>query len=340
MALAARAHAGSPPFPRWLVNLRWTLRSVGWLLLAAALFVTPELLADAKPGHEPLTDIGVASLVAYRVLSVLGGAVLLALAELLPTLAQEPEQLLGPLCGLVPLGILSACVALKLALGAEHPSYTGLAGEDGLVEYATSAAYLGASWVAALVARGLWRRNQRGLASLWSGLAVLLVLAGLEEISWGQRLFSVQTPELFASNVQHEMNLHNLPWAQRSLHAAYVAVGLFGALAWALVPRRAPAAWRELAGWLVPSAALFSFFLPVALFYLVWDYTPRSWIGPGSLRLGFVSAFDQEPAELLLSLGFLAFALHAWARLHGWVRESARQSGSASAPGRLRINPR
>jgi hypothetical protein len=339
MAVAARVHASAARRPRWLVSLGWSLRGFGVLLCAAALWVTPEVVAGAK-GGEPLTDIGVTSLFAFRVLSLVAGGALLALAGLLPKLALHPELLLGPLCGLLPLAILSVCVAFKLALAPQHVAYASLVGEDGPVEYATTAAYFGAGWVAVLVARGLLRREERWLALLWGGLALALVLVSLEEISWGQRLFGVQTPELLASNVQHEMNLHNLPWAQRGLHAAYVAVGLFGALAWALVPARSPARLREIASWLLPGAALVSFFLPVALYYLVYDYTPQRWIGPGSLRFGFVSTFDQEPVELLLSLGFLMFALHGWARLHGVVHEGRRQSGSPSAPGRLRINPR
>jgi hypothetical protein len=321
------------------VSLRWSLRGFGVLLCAAALWVTPEVVAGAQ-GGEPLTDVGVTSLFAFRVLSLLAGGVLLALAELLPKLALHPELLLGPLCGLLPLAILAVCAGLKLTLAPQHVAYVTLVSEDGPVEYATSAAYLGAAWIAALVARGLLRREERGLALLWGGLALALVLVSLEEISWGQRLFGVQTPELLASNVQHEMNLHNLPWAQRGLHVAYVAVGLFGALAWALVPVRSPARLREIASWLLPGAALFSYFLPVALFYLVYDYTPQRWIGPGSLRFGFVSIFDQEPVELLLSLGFLMFVLHGWARLHGFVHSSRRQPGSPSAPGRRRSNPR
>ncbi len=340
MAGAARAHAGAPRSPRWLVSLRWTLRGVGCLLCAAAFWVTPAVVASAIHGGEPLTDIGVDSLFAYRVLSLVAGGALLALAELLPKLALQPEVLLGPLCGLLPLGVLTACIALKLALAPEHVAYTALVGEDGPVEYATSVAYLAAGGVAVIVARGLLRRGERVPALLWAGLALALVLAGFEEISWGQRLFGVQTPELLASNTQHEMNLHNLPWAQRCLHAAYIVIGLFGGLAWALVPRRAPARLRELANWFLPAAALSSYFLPVAVFYLVFDFTPQRWIGTDGLRFGFISTFDQEPVEMLLAFGFLVFTLYAWARLHGWVRDFRSQPGSPSAPGRRRISPR
>lgn len=56
------------------------------------------------------------------------------------------------------------------------------------------------------------------------------------------------TPGLLESNVQREMNLHNLPFVQRSLHVAYIGVGLFGGLAWALLARQGTARFRELVG--------------------------------------------------------------------------------------------
>jgi len=32
--------------------------------------------------------------------------------------------------------------------------------------------------------------------------------------------------------------MHNLPFLQRSLHASYIAIGLFGSLAWAYLGAR------------------------------------------------------------------------------------------------------
>lgn len=43
-------------------------------------------------------------------------------------------------------------------------------------------------------------------------LSVLFLVAFLEEISWGQRIFNVTTPEYIKEiNMQGEMNIHNLP---------------------------------------------------------------------------------------------------------------------------------
>jgi len=43
------------------------------------------------------------------------------------------------------------------------------------------------------------------------GLAFIFFFAGGEEISWGQRIFNIQTPEALAEvNVQGETNIHNI----------------------------------------------------------------------------------------------------------------------------------
>ncbi len=44
-------------------------------------------------------------------------------------------------------------------------------------------------------------------------LSLFFLLAFLEEISWGQRIFGVETPAIFAKyNHQEEINIHNLNW--------------------------------------------------------------------------------------------------------------------------------
>jgi hypothetical protein len=307
------------------VTLRWVLRGAGLLGCAAAIAVTPELVCWALRGGEPLTPPGVEALLVYRALALAAGASLLVLAELLPRLIERGERLFEPFGSLLPLAVLAVCVLLKAMLGPENGAYAGLVHEDGVVEYATSAFYFGAGCFAVVVARGLLRRDDRLLGVLWGGLAVALVIVSLEEISWGQRLFGVPTPALLQDNVQHEMNLHNLPLMQKFLHAAYIGIGLFGSFAWALLGERGPARFREIVGWLVPRSWLLACFLPVAVFYAVFDFTPSRWVGSDGLRFGFVSTYDQEPAELLLALGFLLFAAQAFARL--WDRLGVSDTG-------------
>lgn len=83
--------------------------------------------------------------------------------------------------------------------------------EDGVLEYFT--AFL--LFCSAMIS--LWRlsvvRHSKGWWFLaTTGLTFLIMLFGAgEEISWGQRIFNIQSGEFFAeNNAQKETNLHNL----------------------------------------------------------------------------------------------------------------------------------
>lgn len=83
--------------------------------------------------------------------------------------------------------------------------------EDGPIEWGTAIAQAVGAGVAAWT---VWHAPQRAgplFRVTWIGLALLCFFAAGEEISWGQRLFHVASPEFFvAHNAQHETNLHNL----------------------------------------------------------------------------------------------------------------------------------
>jgi glucan phosphoethanolaminetransferase (alkaline phosphatase superfamily) len=93
-----------------------------------------------------------------------------------------------------------------------------LAREDGPYEDFEAAAYFLSAFLLLRVA------SARGARNLWVlGLAVLFFLVGGEEISWGQRIFAVGTPETMRSiNVQGETNLHNI----EGLHQVVRALSL------------------------------------------------------------------------------------------------------------------
>ncbi len=83
--------------------------------------------------------------------------------------------------------------------------------EDGFIEWLTTIPLL----IATVVAIGYLVKLVRHRSWLFF-LSVLFIalfafFAGGEEISWGQRIFGIQTPEYFKEhNAQDEMNLHNL----------------------------------------------------------------------------------------------------------------------------------
>lgn len=90
--------------------------------------------------------------------------------------------------------------------------------EDSVVETVGALFFLGAALVFCLIYRKNRKiRTNRGLGNRSEVAALLLglffLVCFLEEISWGQRVFGVETPEaLVRANRQGEINIHNLNW--------------------------------------------------------------------------------------------------------------------------------
>lgn len=83
--------------------------------------------------------------------------------------------------------------------------------EDGLVEYATA---LFLFFIALLCLYRLFTLSS-GRSLTWKvgvlGFALLFIFGAGEEISWGQRIFNIESSEYFLeNNAQQETNLHNL----------------------------------------------------------------------------------------------------------------------------------
>ncbi|WP_163714489.1 hypothetical protein [Mangrovibacterium lignilyticum] len=84
--------------------------------------------------------------------------------------------------------------------------------EDGLVENLTSLFLFGASMVSLYRVAQFRKAKKPGLWVFTAAmLAFLFFFAAGEEISWGQRIFGIQSSEFFLEhNKQAETNLHNL----------------------------------------------------------------------------------------------------------------------------------
>lgn len=86
--------------------------------------------------------------------------------------------------------------------------------EDGVFESLTSLVLLLSAGLLALSIVHIRKKPEVFQPSTWLVRiyvlqATLFVFFALEEISWGQRIFGWESPELFAANIQHETNLHN-----------------------------------------------------------------------------------------------------------------------------------
>jgi hypothetical protein len=106
------------------------------------------------------------------------------------------------------------CIVVFAAVGAgmgDHPALSGWLREDGPVEWLTVVGLLllaGLCFWRVLSQKGQHPRLFLWITALWG---VAFVFGAGEEISWGQRLLGLSTPEWFAEhNRQGEINLHNL----------------------------------------------------------------------------------------------------------------------------------
>jgi hypothetical protein len=215
---------------------------------------------------------------------------------------------------IAPLVFIFAFVALKWTAPLLY--WKLVAREDSPVEYLTSLVYFVAFVAALAIQRRFHQQRQHFYALLYLLLALGFLFICLEEVSWGQRILGVSSPEAFEEyNRQGEINLHNFA-GRYALHAAYILVGAYGAFAHLFIPQRLPKRSKRVSLLFIPDALLFFYFFAVFALYTYYDYLspllvalfgPQfGWeFGRGGER--FMIAKDQEAAELLLAIGFLLF---------------------------------
>lgn len=218
--------------------------------------------------------------------------------------------LLVPPLGAVAMGLIALY----------RPVFRWLTREDGALEWAQFSADVVGLVAATLVAVTLWRRADRLGAVLWAGFAALLLFIAGEEISWGQRILDLDTPDvLLDRNHQEEANVHNIRIVQDTINVGFMLVGFYGsvvavALRRRLAPVRRPR-WFEL---VVPPMFLASAFLVVfayKLLRLVALQSPRFTI----VKYG-------EYVELLTAVALASFAVLT-------ARRIGVRRGAGSVPG-------
>ena len=279
--------------------------------------------------------------------------------------ARAASPLGEPRLGLVGLTFASSAAFVLLFL-VNPTGFNWLGSEDNIVEYLSAIlGIVGAVFFAgvALAAHHLpdGSPNRRLTLTFAALCAVVLFLLGMEEISWGQRLFGFGTPESFAANRQGEVNLHNFfttpvhtiyrlgSWAVLILLPFMVTFGprlrLFDAFHNFLPPpwiaaMSAPVACFNYNAWpfLPTQVVVFSSLLMMAAF---WQHArqgrqERAWLfGAATLLIivaqaafliggdRFIRPWDvTEYQEFFMAFGLAAVGWAAWAR----VRERSQQA--------------
>jgi hypothetical protein len=189
---------------------------------------------------------------------------------------------------------------------------------------------------AVALALDLHRQRERVYAVLYFFLSAGLFLIAMDEISWGQRIFNIKTPEFFERrNQKAEITFHNMYGFP--LHKAFVVVGFYGAFSRLLLSRSFKRHHPMLVELLTPPYRLFFFFFATFSLYAYYEYLYYWYLSPLGLQWSgfftdesFIDGKDQEPIELLLSLGFLLFVAVNWYRYAQGRRvgSNAPRSGS------------
>jgi hypothetical protein len=130
-------------------------------------------------------------------------------------------------------GILVITTLLGIYWGITNPEFFAnrYLMEDGIIEYATVVILLASCWV---VGQRWWRnRSNHSLKMTLTSFAIIgffLFVAG-EELSWGQRIFGLETTDYFKeNNDQAELNLHNLVIGDVKINKLFFGVILTSAI--------------------------------------------------------------------------------------------------------------
>ena len=140
--------------------------------------------------------------------------------------------------------------------------------EDGPAEWLTTICFILAGFVSVRIAFNRFRKNHPWQAVLFIGVAAVMLFAGGEEISWGQRLFGWETPQdLIDLNDQGETNLHNIGILLDITNLAMFATGLYGTFAYIANRRLHFARYWDQGNYLfVPPFFLATYFVPILIF--------------------------------------------------------------------------
>ncbi len=211
----------------------------------------------------------------------------------------------------IPIILFASFIFLKLFFS---DAYLKMIQEDSTIEDFQAGFYFLSFLVAMIITFRYLVRRSYAMTGMYFLFAIAMLMICFEEISWGQRIFEIQNPDYFEEhNTQKEISIHNLTLFQHLISEVYILIGFYGAFTWLIIPLLISQEKVEKIKFLYPPWYISSFFLVVFIVYFFLEWIIPLFVtafGVESMDLGnFFVWRDQEPAELILSLGFLIFLL-------------------------------
>lgn len=191
--------------------------------------------------------------------------------------------------------------------------FVELTREDGPIENFEALLLVAGCILSGLISWSLFDQKEKTWAALYLLLALALFFVAGEEISWGQRIFGVATPEwLSQKNKQHELNVHNLKLFTNALQRLYDSlpiVLIITSIGSATLSRPKRDRWRA------------DLWMPPAIFIPAWlccaSYRAmriHHTIVAAGTRVPQVLQRLQEPMEFILYAGAVAFLILVFRR--------------------------
>jgi hypothetical protein len=140
--------------------------------------------------------------------------------------------------------------------------------EDGPVESLQFVALLISAILSFLVALKLFNKKQLALAFIFTLLALVFLFISGEEISWGQRILNIATPErLNEINRQKEISVHNISMIEGLFFQGLLIASFYASFAFILKPYIAKKIGRWKADLFIPDYYYFFYFIPMLLYF-------------------------------------------------------------------------
>lgn len=202
--------------------------------------------------------------------------------------------------------------------------YETIGREDHLIEWMQFFFFLTSAILSITIAIKMGKVS-KPLQVIFILLALGFFFVAFEEISWGERVFNIEAPEVFdegalpllGENVQSEMNLHNFKTLHNLVGKAYIVIAtyaVFSSLLTSLfynIKKDVKKETKFFLSFLTPPVYLALYFLPLYI-----NFLNRQTFG--------IRAQDYEMVEFLFSLGVLIFLSICLKRINLYLKKEVK----------------
>ena len=218
-----------------------------------------------------------------------------------------PKKALKIIIFFFPLVFIFFILVDKIVFGPQNDFYINLASEDGFVEWLTVVFYFMSFIFSILIGKKIIKQKKNHFAVIYFVFSITFCLIAFEEISWGQRIFQIDTPEFLEENLQNELNIHNLPMFHMLRHFFSLLVSLTGFILWVFFTNSNKLKDTAFTKFFVPQGYVMSYFIPVAIFYEIILFQIHKYFEVVYVYL--VQWPGTEIFEFILSVGIFIFII-------------------------------